>query len=235
MLPVVLTLLKAIQRYHRANYKIRKLKGYKPILIVLVILIVDQVTKFWVKTNMFLGEEINLTSWLSLHFTENNGMAFGMVLPGVWGKLFLSVFRSIAVIGGSYFIFHLVKTKAHWGFITAASMILAGAVGNMIDGSIYGIIFSDSYMGVAKLFPEKGGYAGFMQGMVVDMIHVKLFNFKWDGQIYEFFPFIFNIADAAITIGVFMILIFQKYFFKEELKAEPAIVSTSDNENQPVV
>lgn len=212
------------------------MKAYKPVLIVVVVLILDQITKFWVKTNMFLGQEITLTSWLSLHFTENPGMAFGMVLPGVWGKLFLSAFRSIAVGGGIYFIYYLLKQKAHWGFITASCLILAGAIGNMIDGSIYGLIFSDSYMGVAKLFPPKG-YAGFMQGLVVDMIHVRLFNFKYNGQIYEFFPFIFNIADAAITIGVFIILIFQKWFFKEEPKPEPATtpVSTSPNENEPVV
>jgi signal peptidase II len=212
------------------------MKAYKPVLIVVVVLILDQITKFWVKTNMFLGQEITLTSWLSLHFTENMGMAFGMVLPGVWGKLFLSAFRSIAVGGGIYFIYYLLKQKAHWGFITASCLILAGAIGNMIDGSIYGLIFSDSYMGVAKLFPPKG-YAGFMQGLVVDMIHVRMFNFKYNGQIYEFFPFIFNIADAAITIGVFIILIFQKWFFKEEPKTEPATttVSTSPNENEPVV
>ncbi len=193
------------------------MKAYKTFLIVLIILIIDQLTKFWVKTHMFLGEEISLTSWLSIHFTENPGMAFGMVLPGVWGKLFLSAFRLVAVGGGIWFIRHLIKQNSHWGFVTAASMILAGALGNMIDGTIYGVIFSDSYMGAAKFLPEHG-YAGYLQGLVVDMIHVKLFNFRWGDTAYEFFPFIFNVADSAISIGVFLILIFQKVFFKEEVK-----------------
>lgn len=207
------------------------MKPYKPFLIIIGILIIDQLTKFWVKTHMFLGEEIPLTSWFSLHFTENPGMAFGMVLPGVWGKLFLSAFRLVAVGGGVWFIFHLIRQKSHWGFIVAASMILAGAIGNMIDGSFYGIIFTDSYAGAAKAFSGHG-YAGFLQGLVVDMIHVKLFNFRlpqWvpgmGGQNYEFFPFIFNVADSAITVGVFIILIFQSRFFKEP-KAE---------ENPPIV
>ncbi len=206
------------------------MKAYKAFLVVIVILIIDQLTKFWVKTHMFLGEEISVTSWFSLHFTENPGMAFGMVLPGVWGKLFLSGFRLVAVGGGTYFIFYLIKQKAHWGFITASSMILAGAIGNMIDGSIYGVIFSDSYMGVARLFPQHG-YSGYMQGLVVDMIYVKIFNFHWGGQQYEFFPFIFNIADSAITIGVFLILIFQKVFFKEEVKTETLTAATEENQN----
>ncbi len=204
------------------------MKAYKAFLIVLIILIIDQVTKFWVKTHMFLGEEISLSSWLSIHFTENPGMAFGMVLPGVWGKLFLSAFRLVAVGGGVWFIRHLIQQNSHWGFVTAASMILAGALGNMVDGTIYGVIFSDSYMGAAKFLPEHG-YAGYLQGLVVDMIHVKLFNFRLGDTSYEFFPFIFNIADSAITIGVFLILIFQKAFFKEETKeAAPTEIVTAE-------
>ena len=138
------------------------MKPYKAFLIVIVILVIDQLTKFWVKTHMFLGEEISVTSWFSLHFTENPGMAFGMVLPGVWGKLFLSAFRLVAVGGGVWFIRHLIKQNSHWGFVGAASMILAGAIGNMIDGTLYGVIFSDSYHGAAQFLPAQG-YAGFLQ------------------------------------------------------------------------
>ena len=176
---------------------------------------------------MFLGEEIPLTSWLTIHFTENPGMAFGMVLPGVWGKLILSGFRLIAVGGGAWFIFRLIQRNEHWGFITAASMILAGAIGNMIDGSFYGVIFTDSYHGIAEAFTGHG-YAGYLHGLVVDMIHVRLFNFTLGGTTYEFFPFIFNIADSAITIGVVIIVLFQGVFFKEELKAEQTTEIVAD-------
>jgi signal peptidase II len=206
------------------------MKAYKAFLIVIIILIVDQLTKFWVKTHMFLGEEISLTSWLSIHFTENPGMAFGMVLPGIWGKLFLSAFRLVAVGGGVWFIRHLIKQNSHWGFVAAASMILAGALGNMIDGTIYGVLFSDSYMGAAKFLPEHG-YAGYLQGLVVDMIHVKLPEITWGGSSHEIFPFIFNVADSAITIGVFLILIFQKTFFKEEVKEVITQVPVAETQN----
>jgi signal peptidase II len=212
------------------------MKPYRALFIILAILVLDQCTKVWVKTHMFLGEEIPITSWFSLHFTENPGMAFGMVLPGVWGKLFLSAFRLVAVGGGIWFIFHLIRQKSHWGFIAAASMILAGAIGNMIDGTFYGVIFSDSYTGPAKIFPERG-YAGFLQGLVVDMAHVKLFTFHIPGWVpffgdglYEFFPFIFNVADSAITVGVFIILIFQGVFFKEQTKAETVLPLNGQNQ-----
>lgn len=174
-----------------------------------------------------MGEEIVLTNWWRLHFTENPGMAFGMVLPGVWGKLFLSVFRLAAVGGGIWYVLHLLKTKAHWGFVTACSMILAGAIGNMIDGAFYGLIFSDSYGKVATLFPQGGGYAGFLHGQVVDMLWFPMFHgfFPnwvpfWGGEYFEFFRPVFNVADSAITSGVFIILVFQQYFFVEETTKE---------------
>ncbi len=206
------------------------MKKYQAALIVLVILIADQTLKIWVKTHMMLNQEFLITDWFRIHFTENPGMAFGMVLPGVWGKLFLSVFRLIAVTGGVWYLNRIIKEKAHWGFVVAVAMILAGAIGNMIDGTFYGVIFSDSYQGVAKLFPAEGGYAGWMQGLVVDMLWFPLFHgffpdwFPiWKGQYFEFFRFIFNIADAAITTGVFIILLFQKVFFKNEPDAEKSV------------
>ena len=206
------------------------MKPYKVFLIVLAVLIVDQAVKIWVKTHMVMGEEIIITNWWRLHFTENAGMAFGMVLPGVWGKLFLSLFRLTAAVGGFWYILHLLKNKAHWGFITACSMILAGAIGNMIDGTVYGLIFTDSFGRIATLFPKGGGYAGFLQGHVVDMLWFPLFhgffpNWMpfWGGEYFEFFRPVFNVADASITTGVIIILAFQQYFFTEETE------TTSDN------
>jgi len=198
------------------------MKGYKAAIIILSIILIDQATKIWVKSNMMLSQEYIITDWFRIHFTENPGMAFGMMLPGVWGKLFLSIFRLFAVVGGVWYLRKIIYEKAHWGFVTAASMVLAGAMGNMIDGTFYGVIFSESHHQVAQLFPAEGGYSGWMQGLVVDMLWFPLFHGFWPewvpfvgGDYFEFFRFIFNIADAAITTGVIIILLFQGVFFKD--------------------
>jgi signal peptidase II len=201
------------------------MKPYKVFLIILSVLVIDQALKIWVKTHMMLGDEIVITNWWHLHFTENPGMAFGMVLPGMWGKLVLSVFRLAAVVGGVWYVTSLIKSKAHWGFVTACSLILAGAIGNMIDGAFYGLIFSASDYGlVAHLFPKGAGYAGFLHGQVVDMLWFPIYEGRfphwlpiWGDEEFQFFRPVFNIADSAITTGVFVIIIFQKYFFKEEV------------------
>lgn len=201
------------------------MKGYKAAIIILSIILIDQATKIWVKSNMMLSQEYIITDWFRIHFTENPGMAFGMMLPGVWGKLFLSIFRLFAVAGGVWYLRKIIHGKAHWGFVTAASMVLAGAMGNMIDGTFYGVIFSESHHQVAQLFPAEGGYSGWMQGLVVDMLWFPLFHGFWPewvpfvgGDYFEFFRFIFNIADAAITTGVIIILLFQGVFFKDNLE-----------------
>jgi signal peptidase II len=198
------------------------MKGYKAAIIILSIILIDQATKIWVKSNMMLSQEYIITDWFRIHFTENPGMAFGMMLPGVWGKLFLSIFRLFAVVGGVWYLRKIIYEKAHWAFVTAASMVLAGAMGNMIDGTFYGVIFSESHHQVAQLFPAEGGYSGWMQGLVVDMLWFPLFHGFWPewvpfvgGDYFEFFRFIFNIADAAITTGVIIILLFQGVFFKD--------------------
>lgn len=198
-------------------------------MIVLVVLVLDQALKIWVKTHMILEDEIIITHWFRVHFAENPGMAFSMELPGRWGKPVLGFLRLAAVIAGIIYIRRQISKKAHWGFISASCIILAGALGNLIDGAFYGIFFSDSFGKVAEFLPRGGGYAGFMQGQVVDMLRFPLYHGFlphwlpiWGGEYFEFFNAIFNISDAAIAIGVALILIFQNVFFKK-----PAAPATS--------
>jgi signal peptidase II len=193
----------------------------KSILLISIILVFDQILKIWIKTSMSLGQEINVFGdWFILHFTENNGMAFGMDLPGVYGKIFLSLFRLAAISGIIIFLVRLMKQNSNPGLIISISLILAGAVGNMIDSAFYGMIFSDSYGRIASLFPQEGGYSSFLQGRVVDMFYFPVIKGTlpdwlpfWGNRYFVFFRPVFNIADSAITIGVFVIIFFQKRFF----------------------
>ena len=195
----------------------------KPVFIVLVVLIIDQALKIWVKTNMMLGEEFSVIgNWFIIHFIENNGMAFGMELAGEFGKIILSVFRIVAVIGIAYYLHQLGKKNAPTGLIVSISLVLAGALGNIIDSAFYGMIFNDSYPQVASLFPAEGGYATFLHGKVVDMFYFPLIDGVfpdwvpfWGGDRFVFFRPVFNVADSAITIGIALILLFQRKFFKE--------------------
>lgn len=195
----------------------------KPLTIVLLVLVIDQALKVWVKTHMMLGEEFSVIgNWFMIHFIENNGMAFGMELAGKFGKVILSVFRIIAVIGIGYYLHQLSKKNAPTGLIVSISLVLAGAIGNIIDSAFYGMIFNDSYPQVASLFPAEGGYASFLHGKVVDMFYFPLLegNFPewmpfWGGDHYVFFRPVFNVADSAITIGIVIILLFQRKYFKE--------------------
>ncbi len=194
----------------------------KPVVIVLLVLFIDQSLKIWVKTHMMLGEEFNVIgNWFIIHFIENNGMAFGMELAGKFGKVILSVFRIVAVIGIGYYLYQLTKKKAPTGLIISISLVLAGAIGNIIDSALYGMIFNDSYPQVASLFPVEGGYATFLHGKVVDMFYFPLLegNFPrwlpfWGGDRYVFFRPVFNVADSAITVGIALILLFQRKYFK---------------------
>ncbi|TLX73966.1 lipoprotein signal peptidase [Labilibacter sediminis] len=194
----------------------------KPYIIVLLVLIIDQALKIWVKTHMMLGEEFSVIGdWFMIHFIENNGMAFGMELAGKFGKVILSVFRIVAVIGIGYYLYQLTLKKAPTGLIVSISLVLAGALGNIIDSAFYGLIFNDSYPQVATMFPPEGGYAPFLHGKVVDMFYFPLIegNFPqwfpfWGGDRFVFFRPVFNVADSAITIGIVLILIFQRKYFK---------------------
>jgi len=197
----------------------------RPLLLILLVLVVDQTLKFWIKTNMYLGQEYHVAgNWFIIHFTENNGMAFGLEFAGEYGKLFLSLFRIVAVCGIGWYLFKLVKESVHPLLITSMSLILAGAIGNIIDSAFYGMLFSSSDFRLAEFLPAEGGYSSFLHGKVVDMFYFPIFSgfFPdwvpfWGGDYFIFFRPVFNIADASISIGVGLILVFQAVIFKKPI------------------
>lgn len=204
-------------------------------LLIIIILVIDQVSKFWIKLNMTIGQDISVIGdKFLIHFIENNGMAWGMEFGGEYGKLILTLFRIVAVCGIGYGLHYMVKHKYHRGFILCVALIFAGALGNIIDCVFYGRIFSAStYYTVAELFPEDGGYAPWFHGKVVDMLYFPLIKSQfpewmpfWGGENFIFFSPVFNVADSAISVGVILILIFQKKYFKEEHKEK----SSTDSE-----
>lgn len=197
-------------------------QGKKAILIVALVLIADQVFKIWVKTNMYLGESHHiLGSWFQIAFIENPGMAFGWELGGGGiGKFMLTLFRIGFVCFISWYLSRLIKTSTlKTGALVGVSLLIAGAAGNIIDSLFYGVIFSDSYGTVATMFPEGGGYGSFFHGKVVDMLYFPLIKGHYPswvpflgGEDFIFFRPIFNIADAAISIAIIYLLIFQRKF-----------------------
>lgn len=195
----------------------------KSVLFILLILLVDQVLKIWIKTHMTIGQEYHIFgNWGIIHFIENNGMAFGMEMGGKTGKFILSIFRIVAISGIGFFLASLIKKKAYPGLILAVSAIMAGAIGNMIDSAFYGMIFSESFHQPAVMFPPEGGYSSFLHGRVVDMFYFPVINTHWpywspirSGESFIFFRPVFNIADSAITCGVISIILFQKKMFHE--------------------
>ena len=197
-------------------------------LVIFVVLVLDQILKIWVKTNMSLGQEIPvLGDWFKLLFIENNGMAFGWLGSGGFLKLALSLFRIVAIVALFWVLVRLSKKDTKFGVLFGIALITAGAMGNIIDSVFYGRIFSEStYTQVATLFPDGGGYAGWLHGRVVDMLYFPIIdvarkNASWLPEFFFgpdnhfiFFRPIFNFADAAITIGVFYMLIFQWKWLK---------------------
>lgn len=188
-------------------------------LLLAAVLVVDQAIKIWVKTHMQIGEEIHvLGTWFNLRFIENVGFAFGMHFGGVAGKIVLTLFRIAASGAIGWYIIHAVRRGIRTSPLVALSLILAGALGNLIDSCFYGLIFNAPYYEVASLFPPEGGYAPLLQGRVVDMFYFPLFEFDWPrwlpllgGRHFEFFNAIFNFADSAVTVGVAWLLIDQVF------------------------
>ena len=194
----------------------------KIILFIILLLIVDQVVKFVVKMNMNLYESIPVFgNWFFIHFIENPGAAFGMQLGGTWGKLLLSLFRIVVIGLVIWYMSRLIKKSAPTGVLVGFALILAGAIGNMIDSAFYGLIFSESTpYAVATLFPEGGGYAPLLHGKVVDMLYFPIIESTWPdwmpwvgGRDFTFFSPVFNIADSYITIAVFYLILFKRKYF----------------------
>jgi len=207
----------------------------KPLIIIFFVLLIDQIIKFYIKTHFFLGEEYHVAgNWFIIHFTENNGMAFGMEFAGNYGKLFLSSFRILAVIGITWYMYDLVKQKVPEGLVLSISLILAGALGNIIDSTFYGLLFSDSNYEIARFMPEEGGYARLLYGRVVDMFYFPIIEGHfpagfpiWGNEQFIFFRPVFNFSDASITVGVIMILFFQGRFFPKTV--EPTEIKTAES------
>lgn len=209
-------------------------------LFIILILLIDQAVKFYIKTNFYLGEEHRVFgNWFRIHFVENEGMAWGWKLGenGSWGKIALTVFRLLAVVFGVYYINQIIHKKYHRGFVICVAMIFAGAVGNLIDSLFYGMIFDASdpmRQNLAKLFPEGGGYASFLHGKVVDMLYFPIIETHWPkwipfvgGDSFEFFSPVFNIADASISVGLIIILLFQNRFFRKQMEENATVVETN--------
>ena len=192
-----------------------KSKGWGAVCIVMLLLILDQALKIWIKTHLQLHESIEITPWFYLYFTENPGMAFGIE---VIGKLFLTLFRIVAVGFIGYFLYKLVKEQYKFGFIACVSLVLAGALGYIFDSVFYGVVFDHSFGQVATFMPEGGGYGEWLHGKVVDMFYFPLIDTilpdwvpVWGGEHFVFFRPIFNLADSAICVGVFLLLIFYRH------------------------
>ncbi len=217
-------------------------RGWLATIVIVGILIIDQLVKIWVKTHMFIGESIHITDWFQIYFIENNGMAFGMEMGS---KLFLTLFRIVAVALLIYYICRIHdRSYIKTGYIICIALIAAGAAGNIVDSVFYGVIFNNPFPPeVAQAFPPEGGYATLFHGRVVDMLYFPLFSFYWPewmpfvgGNYFLFFQPIFNIADAAITVGILVLIIFYSKYLSmtqqdkvSELSEDPSVKGHPEN------
>ncbi|MCF6294398.1 MAG: lipoprotein signal peptidase [Flavobacteriaceae bacterium] len=206
----------------------------KATLIIVLILLIDQISKFYIKTNFILGEDIRVFSWFQILFIENNGMAWGAklndILPFISdrsAKLFLTLFRLAAIVGIAYWLVNTLKKHSSKILIIAISLIFAGALGNIIDSVFYSVLFNDSYGQVATFLPQDGGYDSLFHGKVVDMLHFPMWKGYlpewlpfWGGEYFTFFNPVFNIADMAISSGIGLLLVFNKKAFPKEGTSE---------------
>ena len=195
----------------------------KASIIIILILLIDQISKIYIKTSFVLGEEVKVLDWFSILFVENEGMAWGAKIPGEYGKLLLTLFRLGAIVGIGYWLWDSVRNNGSRILITAIACIFAGAFGNIIDSVFYGLIFDDSYGHIAQFLPESGGYGTLFHGKVVDMLYFPLYEGVlptwipiWGGDYFSFFDPVFNVADTAISVGVGLLLLFNKKAFPKK-------------------
>lgn len=217
----------------------------KASIIIILILLVDQISKIYIKTHFVLNEDVTVFSWFKIAFVENDGMAWGTKLSDFFtfisdksAKLILTLFRIVAVTGIGFWLVDVTKKKKSKTLIFAISIIFAGALGNILDSVFYGILFSDSHMQVATFLPEGGGYAGVFYGNVVDMLHFPIWSGilpEWlpliGGKYFSFFDPVFNVADVAISTGIGILIVFNKKAFKESSKIDKPDLESHNNLN----
>ncbi|MBF8149780.1 lipoprotein signal peptidase [Winogradskyella sp. F6397] len=219
----------------------------KASIIILIILLIDQISKIYIKTHFQLGENVTVFSWFNIAFIENDGMAWGTKLSDFTSlisdetaKLTLTLFRIVAVTGIAFWLLDVTKKKKSKTLIFAISIIFAGALGNIIDSVFYGVLFNDSIMQVATFLPEEGGYAKMFHGNVVDMLHFPIWSGVMPenlpligGKYFSFFDPVFNVADMAISTGIGILIVFNKKAFEEPKEQSKTETLDSGSHNNP--